>query len=211
MIATAILVASSLKTVPSLLLWSIWLVFFGIWLWRSADSFKTSFKVPMVKTLLVVAAVALRWGGASGLGAFYGGDQLWRPLERVVNAGKPQIQLPFQTVSSGVELERALASARQQNQAVLVDYYADWCTYCVVMEKTTYRDINVETALKDWVLLKVDVTKPNEETLSAKGVFKIIAPPATLFIDKEGYEVTKLRRFGFIKSKELIAMLEQVK
>ena len=210
-IATAILVASSLKTVPSLLLWSIWLVFFGIWLWRSADSFKKGFKVPVVRTLQVVAAIALLWGGASGLGAFYGGDQLWRPLERVVNAGKPQIQLPFQTVSSGVELERALASARQQNQAVLVDYYADWCTYCVVMEKTTYRDTNVETALKDWVLLKVDVTKPNEETLSAKDVFKIIAPPATLFIDKEGYEVTKLRRFGFIKSKELIAMLEQVK
>ena len=210
-IATAILVASSLKTVPSLLLWAVWLVFFGIWLWRSASHSKESVKLSVIRTLQGIAVAAFVWGGASGLGAFYGGDQLWRPLDRVINANKPQIQLPFQTVSSGAELERALAQAKQQNQTVLVDYYADWCTYCVVMEKTTYRDVGVEAALKNWVLLKIDVTAPNDETQSAKGVFNIIAPPATLFIDSEGAEVTKLRRFGFIKSKELISMIEQVK
>ena len=205
-IATAILVASSLKTVPSLLLWAIWLVFFGLWLWRAAKGSNGS----IVKTLQVVSLVALIWGGASGLGAFYGGDQLLKPLDRVVNADKPQIKLPFVTITSAQELEQLLISAKQQNQAVLVDYYADWCTYCVVMEKTTYRDPEVEQALKNWILVKVDVTKPNEQTQSAKNAFKIIAPPATLFIDKTGNEVRSLRRFGFIKSTELISMLAKV-
>ena len=206
-VATAILVASSLKTVPSLLLWAIWLVFFGVWLWRSSTgSNKTA-----MKFLKAVALIVLVWGGASGLGAFYGGDQLWRPLDRVVNAGKPQIELPFVTINSAEELERILIAAKQQNQAVLVDYYADWCTYCVVMEKTTYRDPEVETALQNWVLLKIDVTVPNDKTQSAKNAFNIIAPPATLFIDRDGNEARQLRRFGYIKSSELITMIKQVK
>lgn len=203
-VATAILVASSLKTIPSLLLWSIWLVFFGIWLWRSANGFR----LPIIRLMKGLSIAALLWGGASGLGAFYGGDQLLNPLDRVVNAGKPQIQLPFQTVTSAEEMNKALASAKLKNQAVLVDYYADWCTYCVIMEKTTYRDVDVEAALKNWVLLKVDVTVPNELTQSAKNTFKIIAPPATLFIDSNGNEVVDLRTFGFIKSKELISMIK---
>ena len=202
--ATAILVASSLKTVPSLLLWSIWLVFFGIWLWRSAEGFK----LPIIRTMKTLSIAALLWGGASGLGAFYGGDEFLRPLERVVNAGKPQIELPFQTVTSAEELKQALAESKAAKQAVLIDYYADWCTYCVIMEKTTYRSVAVEEALKGWRLLKVDVTVPNDETQSAKQVFKIIAPPATLFINPEGVEIEELRRFGFIKAKELIGMVE---
>ncbi len=205
-IATAILVASSLKTVPSLLLWAIWLIFFGVWLWRSANSGKK----PVINLLKIVSLAALLWGTASGLGAFYGGDQLWRPLDRVVNANKPQIELPFVTITSAQELESLLITAKQQNQAVLVDYYADWCTYCVVMEKTTYRDPDVEQGLKNWLLVKIDVTAPNEQTQSAKNAFKIIAPPATLFIDKQGNEIRSLRRFGYIKSKDLITMLAKV-
>ena len=205
-IATAILVASSLKTVPSLLLWSIWLIFFGLWLWRSIAGENKL----VINSLKIISIVALLWGGASGLGAFYGGDQLWRPLDRVVNANKPQIQLPFVTVTSASELEGLLISAKEQKQAVLVDYYADWCTYCVVMEKTTYRDPEVEQALKRWILVKVDVTVPNEQTQSAKNAFKVIAPPATLFIDTKGNEMRNLRRFGYIKSNELISMLAEV-
>jgi len=206
-IATAILVASSLKTVPSLLLWAIWLIFFGVWLWRSANNGNKS----IINFLKVVSLAALLWGAASGLGAFYGGDQLWRPLDRVINADTPQIELPFVTITSAQELESLLITAKQQNQKVLVDYYADWCTYCVVMEKTTYRDPEVEQALKNWLLVKIDVTVPNAQTQSAKNAFKIIAPPATLFIDKQGNEMRSLRRFGYIKSNDLISMLAKVR
>lgn len=205
-VATAILVASSLKTVPSLLLWSIWLVFFGLWLWRSANGFK----LPIVRLMKGLSITALLWGVASGLGAFYGGDELLRPLERVVNAGKPHIELPFQKVTSAQELNQVLTTAKAEKKAVLIDYYADWCTYCVIMEKTTYRDAEVEAALKGWLLLKVDVTVPNEMTRSAKSRFKIIAPPATLFINKAGYEVSDLRTFGLIKPRKLISMLKGV-
>ena len=58
--------------------------------------------------------------------------------------------------------------------------------------------------------MKIDVTAPNEQTQSAKNAFKIIAPPATLFIDKQGNEIRSLRRFGYIKSKDLITMLAKV-
>ncbi len=209
-IATAILVASSLKTVPSLLLWAIWLVFFGIWLWRSSKDFQ----LPIIRIMKALSIAALLWGGASGLGAFYGGDELLRPLERVVNAGKPQIELPFQTVTSAAQLNQALSEAKAAKQPVLIDYYADWCTYCVIMEKTTYRSVAVEKALQGWRLLKVDVTVPNDNTQSAKQLFKIIAPPATLFINSEGVELAELRRFGLIKTKAFIDMIssaQQVK
>jgi len=192
-IATAILVASSLKTVPSLLLWSIWLAFFGLWLLRSVKSIDRLQGLKL-KALKAIALVSLFWASASGLGAFYGGDQLFNPLERVINAGKPQIQLPFETIRSETELVQALEEAKQLNKAVIIDYYADWCTYCVVMENTTYRDEQVARALDGWRLLKIDVTTPNKETQSAKNYFKIIAPPATLFVDASGVEQSNLRR-----------------
>jgi len=162
------------------------------------------------KFFKLISLAFLLWGGANGLGAFYGGDQLFHPLERVINANKPQIQLPFQTITSAKEMEQALNEAKRLKKPVLVEYYADWCTYCIVMEKTTYRDETVASALSGWVLLKIDVTVPNDSTKSARELFGIIAPPATLFVDAEGVEQSSLRRYGVIRPKEFVELVSKV-
>jgi len=206
LLATAILIASSVKAIPSLILWSVLFVVFSIWLWKSVSGSKGGW----AKFFKLISFAFLLWGGANGLGAFYGGDQLFHPLERVINANKPQIQLPFQMITSAKEMEQALNEAKRLKKPVLVEYYADWCTYCIVMEKTTYRDESVAQALVSWKLLKVDVTVPNANTQSTRTMFGIIAPPATLFVDEAGIERTELRRYGVIKPKEFISLTKQV-
>ncbi len=41
----------------------------------------------------------------------------------------------FQTVSSEAELDRAIASAGKQGRMIMVDFSADWCVECKVMER----------------------------------------------------------------------------
>ncbi|EGF31461.1 Cytochrome c-type biogenesis protein DsbD, protein-disulfide reductase, partial [Oxalobacteraceae bacterium IMCC9480] len=83
-------------------------------------------------------SVAARTGGAGLvalaivllLGAASGGRSLLQPLAQLRGPGdaaRAQDALQFTRVTSTRELDAALAHARQQQQAVMLDFYADWC------------------------------------------------------------------------------------
>ncbi|MDE2595039.1 MAG: protein-disulfide reductase DsbD, partial [Burkholderiales bacterium] len=48
--------------------------------------------------------------------------------------------LPFQRVRSVQELDAAVQQASRRGQAVMLDFYADWCTSCLEMEHQTFSD-----------------------------------------------------------------------
>ena len=209
-IAVAIIVASSVKFVPVLFLWSIWLLTLGFWLWRIAAN--ANAKSQKIKAALIflksIAVVSVIWGLMSLVGAFYGGAQLTKPLDHVLN--EKVEKLPFKTVSTRESLADVLNQAKLNSKPVLVDYYADWCVECVRMEQTTYRDMGVANALKNWVLIKVDVTKVNATTQAAKDFFGVFGPPATLFLNSSGIEMKQLHRYGLIGVNDLLSLIKRV-
>jgi thiol:disulfide interchange protein DsbD len=131
------------------------------------------------------------WGGLLLVGAAGGSDDLWQPLKvysdsRIATA--PSAHEAFMTISDPAALQNQLDSAKAQGQWVLVDYYADWCVSCKIMEKQVFGKPEVLDALKDVRLLRLDVTADNAASRALLGRYQVPGPPSFVWIGPDGEE-----------------------
>ncbi len=131
------------------------------------------------------------WGAVLVTGAAGGSDDLWQPLKvysgsRVTAA--PTAHDAFMTINDPAELQRQLDSAKAQGQWVLVDYYADWCVSCKIMEKQVFGKPDVMDALKGVRLLRLDVTADNAASRELLGRYKVPGPPSFVWVGPDGEE-----------------------
>ena len=139
------------------------------------------------------------WGSLLLLGAAGGSDNLWQPLQ-VYSGGNvasaATTDEAFHTVKTPAELQGALDSAKAQGQWVLLDYYADWCVSCKVMEKQVFGQATVMQALSDVRLLRLDVTADNADSRELLNRYKVPGPPSLLWIGPDGEERRSQRITG---------------
>lgn len=136
-------------------------------------------------------------------GAFSGQTDPLRPLARTsttqiaANAG----QIPadqWQTVKQVSELKQILAEAKNSEKPVLVDWYADWCISCKVIEHEVLPDPRIVSELKRFRLIRFDMTESSAEQRALLDHYKLFGPPALLFFGKDGNELTTARVVGEI-------------
>jgi len=109
------------------------------------------------------------------------------------------IHLPFEPYSP----ER-LAAAQKAGQKVFLDFSADWCIPCREMELKTFPDPRVREALKDWVLLKADLTRFDEgDVKELRTKWNISGVPTILLIGPDGRVLKDGRLVGYISADEL--------
>lgn len=158
------------------------------------------------KALGIVLLIA---GAAELIGAAAGGRDVTQPLAGIAASGggdKHADELPFRTIKSVADLDREVAAAAAAGKPLMLDFYADWCVSCKEMEKFTFTQPEVHSALSDFVLLKADVT-PNDETDQALlKRFALFGPPATIFF-ANGTEQRALRLIGFEKADDFVARI----
>ncbi|MDO6440594.1 MULTISPECIES: protein-disulfide reductase DsbD [unclassified Marinobacter] len=102
----------------------------------------------------------------------------------------------FTRVENPAEIEAMLLQARQDGRPVVLDFYADWCISCKVMERNVFSDASVVRALSSFTLLQIDMTDntpAQQAMLDSMGLF---GPPAILFYDTTGTEMTQQRVLG---------------
>ncbi|WP_051711334.1 protein-disulfide reductase DsbD [Andreprevotia chitinilytica] len=112
----------------------------------------------------------------------------------------------FETVTSSAALDRRLAAA---GKPVLLDFYADWCVSCVEFERETLTDSRVQAALKDFVLLRADVTKNTADDAALLRRFGLYGPPAILLFDTNGKPRAN-RVIGFQDADTFLATLNTI-
>ncbi|WP_456025236.1 protein-disulfide reductase DsbD [Pseudomonas capeferrum] len=131
------------------------------------------------------------WGAVLVVGAAGGSDDLWQPLKVYSGsqvAATASAHDAFMTINDPAVLQIQLDSAKAQGQWVLVDYYADWCVSCKIMEKQVFGQPEVMDALKDVRLLRLDVTADNAASRELLGRYKVPGPPSFVWIGPDGEE-----------------------
>lgn len=109
--------------------------------------------------------------------------------------------LDFKKVKGYDEAIKVLNEAKQQGKPVFIDIIADWCVYCKQMDKYTFGDEKVQTELRKFQLLKIDITDNSESDKKILQHLKINTPPPVfLFINPTGDEIPKTRVYGYKKA-----------
>ena len=155
-----------------------------------------------------IGIIAFLVGIALLVGALSGAQSALRPLSGVFNqsAQTEVTALPFKRVKNIAELEQAIQAAK--NKPVMLDFYADWCVACKELEQFTFSDSKVKSALKNVVLLQVDVTENNKEDLALLNRFQLFGPPAMIFFNQSGQEVKALKTIGYQEANVFLKTLQ---
>ncbi len=162
-----------------------------------------------------VSIAMLVYGVILMLGAATGARDPLNPLRNLttVNAAPDggthaSQNLPFQRIKSIEDFNAALKESARLGKPVMLDFYADWCTYCIKMEDYTFSDGRVQEALAGFSLLQADVTANDAADLALLNHFKLFAPPAILFFGADGRERTDHRLVGYLGVDEFLAHLK---
>ncbi|WP_339083106.1 protein-disulfide reductase DsbD [Pseudomonas sp. TMP9] len=199
---------TALLVIRPLLAESIWLGLWGALLILLASALLQLAHQVQQHTSLCKAAGALLgiWGMALLLGAAGGASDPLQPLK--VYAGTSVAAAPseqhFIGLSEPAALERELAAAKAEGQWVLVDYYADWCVSCKVMEKTVFGNAEVKASLQGVRVLRPDVTESNAASRALLSRFQVLGPPTLLWIGPDGEERRSQRITGAVDAEQFL-------
>lgn len=138
-----------------------------------------------------------------GLMLFYGGvkgeENLLAPLGSnapvAVGSEADATALEFKTVHSSEELDAILSQSK--GKKVMLDFYADWCSSCKELDEITFKDPQVIASLKDYVLVRADVTADSDAEKALTKRFGLFGPPAMIFFDENGNAVKGADLVGY--------------
>ena len=155
--------------------------------------------------------VLLIYGALMLVGAAAGGRDTVQPLRGIGfgGAGAEQQHLSFRRIKTVEDLDREVAAAAAQDRPVMLDFYADWCTYCIQYEKYVFTDPDVMAALDRFVLLQADVTENDAEDKALLGRFGVPAPPTIIFYGPDGEELRRYRVLGYMDAEAFAAHVRQ--
>ncbi len=155
-----------------------------------------------------VGTLTLLLGVAYLIGALSGAKDILRPLAGISDARTQVVVQKFQRIKDFAELEQRLAQS--QGKVVMLDFYADWCVSCKEMERNTFNDAAVQTELNSMVTLQIDMTQNSAADKDLLKRFGLYGPPAILFFDAQGHEITDLRVVGYQDAPTFLRTLQTV-
>lgn len=105
--------------------------------------------------------------------------------------------------------DQKLEDFTEQDKPVFIDFYADWCAPCKKMNRTTFVDPAVVEKTRDFIMIKVDCTKPSPAVKSLMERFEVVGMPTLVFI-ASGAEVSELRAVQYVGPTEFLEKLKKI-
>ena len=170
-----------------------------------------------------LALVLALYGAIMVVGAAGGGSDPWQPLKPLTQSpSESSTQTgdntattddaqhgPWIDVDGRQGLRDALARSADADTPVLVDFFAEWCVACKVMEDTTLSDPRVLDAMAGYDLYRVDITEINQENQNIMADYDIFGLPSFVFFAPDGEEVPESRVLGEMDSERFLKHLER--
>lgn len=170
-------------------------------------------KTTRQKLAQLLGLALLVYALASWYGALSGQTDPMRPLGREYSSANNGAVAPnstqWQTITTSAELDRVMQEAQSAGKPLLLDWYADWCISCKVIEHEVLPDPGVVARLAGYSLIRFDMTDSNAEQRALLDRYKLFGPPALLFFAKNGEELQNVRVVGEIDAPGLIERLNR--
>jgi len=195
-----------------LALWALLAIVYAVTLGAldKAETGKQNVVRGFAVALLVYGIIAL-------VGALQGNDAPLNPIAAgyaPANSGAAvhSMESPFQQIQNQQQLDLAVKThlAANPDGAVMLDYYADWCIACIVMEKEVFHHQDVQQHWPEMLWLQIDVTDQTPEQVELMENYNLFGPPSMLFFKVSG-EQEKLRILGEMNKQDFLAHLNKVK
>ncbi|KPW39153.1 Thiol:disulfide interchange protein DsbD [Pseudomonas syringae pv. apii] len=170
-------------------------------------------KTTRQKLAQLLGLALLVYALASWYGALSGQTDPMRPLGREYASANNGAVAPnstqWQTITTSAELDRVMQEAQSAGKPLLLDWYADWCISCKVIEHEVLPDPGVVARLAGYSLIRFDMTDSNAEQRALLDRYKLFGPPALLFFAKNGEQLQNVRVVGEIDAPGLIERLNR--
>lgn len=199
----------------SLLLWGALAA--GVAIWLGTLEFTRKSNPQKLAQLLGLAL--LTYALAAWLGALQGQSDPLQPLAQTNLPGSPSAlngtpnspAQSWQTISHVENLHKHMQEAQQAGQPVIVDWYADWCISCKVIERNVLQNPEVRQLFQqgNYRLLRLDITANTPEHRALLNQYQLFGPPIIQFFQANGNELESLRVVGEVTAVDFIERLTQ--
>jgi len=185
-----------------LTLWGVLIAITGVQL-GAFDAAKAGWE----RTRKGLGLIFFAYGLALLAGAIAGANNPLAPLDpfiaKTTYSGQPgdsasndNSHAGFTRVETPADIKAMLVQAQQEGRPVMLDFYADWCISCKVMERNVFSDGAVINSLKPFTLLQIDMTDNTPAQQAMLDELGLFGPPAILFFDRSGSEMAPKRVLG---------------
>ncbi len=152
--------------------------------------------------LWALCALFTLLGAMEIVGASLGGTNLLEPLPALSPVATARTPGPaghpvsWIQVTSLDQLDRALHRAQQNQRAAVVDFWAQWCISCRLMDQRLDGNRTIGTLAPRLAFIRVDLTRDTPNARLLLHHFHILGPPTFLFYTAEGPPLPHDRLIG---------------
>lgn len=192
----------------SLLLWGAWIlsIAVGLLAWAQAGLGRPR----LVWTLRTGAVFVGLWAILMLLGAASGGSSVLQPLAHLGGgtAVASAVTKPTYIQAKSVEdVDARLAETAARGEWTLIDFYADWCISCHVIESQVFGDPVVAERLARMQIVRPDVTLNDATDQALLKHWGVMGPPTLILVGPDGTERRDLRMVGEVNASEFLERL----
>ena len=204
-----------LSKMPKSGTWMVWVkkifgvVLVGVALFYIALAFFPGYSFHMIIATVIIGGIYLGFLESSGKGVKTFTRIKWGVGVAMLALG---VMMLLNLQKEGIEWEpysdEKYTEAIENNQPVMMDFYADWCIPCLELDRSTFVDENVIEATMGFRRFKVDMTNyESDASQNLREEFDVAGVPTIVFIGPNGEEIKEARVVGFLNAN---AFLERV-
>ncbi len=115
-------------------------------------------------------------------------------------------KIEFSYISNSKDLEAVINSSQKP---VMIDFWATWCVNCKELDEKTFTNPDVIKRLKDFTLIKIDVSDNTPEDIAMMRKYNVFGPPALIFY-KDKKELNSKQLVGYVSYDEFLKHIEDI-